>query len=196
MGSELDQAHMMATLGDFATEYLGNSELSEGKRKAYKQVQPFIFALLKKQNELHMEYTDRKVDNLKVEYEEKLQAKEDKIADLKSELRVHRNEQDALGCYNRRENLKICGVEYEAGENTNQIVKDVCKYAGREITDADISTCHRNGLTKENNQLPPGAATKPKKVLDIYVRFTRRDVKTEVFEKEESSNHSTMPCKI
>ena len=70
-----------------------------------------------------------------------------KIADLNSELRTHRNDQDALASYNRRENLKIQGVEYTDGENTNEIVKEICKHAGREITDADISTSHRNGRT-------------------------------------------------
>ena len=41
-------------------------------------------------------------------------------------------------------------MEYKAGENTREIVKDICKHAGREINDADISTSHRNS---------PGAGT-------------------------------------
>ena len=85
---------------------------------------------------------------------------------------MHRNEHDALATYNRRENLKIQGVEYEEGENTNEIVKEICKYAGREITDADISTSHRNGSvnTAPSSNTPPGMSATAKKVPDIYVR--------------------------
>ena len=50
-------------------------------------------------------------------------------------------------------------MEYKAGENTREIVKDICKHAGREISDADISTSHRNGAVKPNKDLSPGAAT-------------------------------------
>ena len=120
---------------------------------------------------------------MKDEYDIKLSQKDAVIADLKKELRVYRNENDALGTYNRRENLKIVGVKYEVGENTNEIVKDICKLAGREIKDEDISTSHRNGST---NSTPvtniPDQTNRALRNPDIIVRFVRRDVKIGVFE--------------
>ena len=76
------------------------------------------------------------------------------------------------------------------------LVKEICKYAGREITDLDISTSHRSGSTKPANELPPGLTTRANRVPDIYVRFTRRDVKTEVFEKRKNlATNSQCPGK-
>ena len=72
----------------------------------------------------------------------------------------------------------------------------ICKYAGREITDADISTSHRNGSVNNTSNAQPGMPTTNKKVPDIYVRFTRRDVKTEVFEKRKNlAINSACPTK-
>ena len=82
-------------------------------------------------------------------------------------------------------------MEYKAGENTREIVKDICKHAGREINDADISTSHRNGAVKPNKDLPPGAATSESRIPDIIVRFTNRDVKTEIYEKRKNLQLNT-----
>ena len=101
---------------------------------------------------------------------------------------------DALACYNRRENLKIQGVPYQQDENTNEMVKEIFKAAGREITDADISTSHRNGIVRTDNT--PGLPSAPNKVPDIYVRFALRDVKTEIFEKRKNlATNSNCPTK-
>ena len=144
----------MGELTKFATDYLVAK--GESKKKSLTEVQPFILSLFKEHTKIMMEYTDSKIGN----YKEELEKRDVVIANLKSELREHRNESDALGCYNRRENLKIQGVEVTPGENTNEIVKEICKYAGREITDLDISTSHRNGSTKPANELPPGLTTR------------------------------------
>ena len=124
-----------------------------------------------------LEQQKNNIDIIKREFNEKLKEKDDTIANLKSELRSHRNEQDALGNYNRRENLRIQGVKYSDGENTNEIVKEICKYAGREITDEDISTSHRNGsVTTASNALSDMSTAASRKTPDIYVSFVRRDV--------------------
>lgn len=172
----IDLECVMNELTKYATDYFVN------KKVTVNVMQPFILALFKQHTKIMMEYTDSKL----IKVDEDLVNNENKIADVKSELRVHRNEQDALASYNRRENLKIQGVEYVEGENTNDIVKEICKHAGREITDADISTSHRNGSTKPNVNLPPGMTTRTNRVPDIYVRFTVRDVKTQVFEKRKN----------
>ena len=190
MHSQQDLDCIMGELSKFATDYLASK--NESKKKSVTEVQPFILALLKQHTKLMLEYTDAKEEK----YKEEIEKRDTKIADLKSELRDHRNEHDALACYNRRENLKIQGVEVSPGENTNEIVKEICKYAGREITDMDISTSHRNGSVKTSNELPPGMTTRANRVPDIYVRFTRRDVKTEVFEKRKNlATNSQCPDK-
>ena len=149
-------------------------------------VPPVLYKLFEEHTRLMVEYTDSRVKEAREEGKRDVKERDEQIAVLKSELRVHRNDQDALACYNRRENLKIQGVEVTDDENTNEIVKEICKLAGREITDADISTSHRNGSTKKSNNTVPGLSTASNKVPDIYVRFTRRDVKTEVFEKRKN----------
>ena len=112
----------------------------------------------------------------------------DEIADLKSELRVCRNEFDALANYNRRENVKIEGVEFVEGEDTNEIVKEIAKIAGIEITDADISTSHRLGSTKDDSAtpLPPGQPAPKKKIPSIIFRASRRDIKIKLFEARKN----------
>ena len=100
------------------------------------------------------------------------------IAELKKELRVCRNEVDALGNYNRRENVRIEGVEFEEGEDTNKIVKEIGKYAGIDITDVDISTSHRLGSNKDDRAPPlPGLTTTQKKIPTIIFRASKRDAK-------------------
>ena len=137
----------------------------------------FVLAILKEHTKLMLEYNETNLKYL----QEHLVEHDETIADLKSELRVQRNDHDALACYNRRKNIKIQGVKYQEGENTNQIVKDMCKLAGREISDSDISTSHRNGNTNTNNEIPPGATTRANNVPDIYVRFVIRNVKTTLY---------------
>ena len=88
------------------------------------------------------------------------------------------------------------GVPFTQDENTNEIVQEICKYAGCEICDSDISTSHRNGSIKPNTDLPPGMTTRANKVPDIYVRFTVRDVKTEIFGKRKNlATNSQCPGK-
>ena len=175
----MDVEFVMNCLKQFSMDYFPKGDT---KKMTLNAVIPFILDILKEHTKLMVELSDIKLNKVT----EELKERDVKIADLKCELRVHRNDQDALASYNRRENLKIQGVAYEDGEDTNEIVKEICKHAGREITDADISTSHRNGSTKPDTNLPPGMSAREFKVPDIYVRFTIRDVKTQVFEKRRN----------
>ena len=174
----------------------GKGNKTEDQVCIFKEVPPFILPLLRELVKNLLEQQKNTIDTLKEEFKDALKEKDNEISDLKSELRIHRNEQDALATYNRRENLKIQGVEFVQGENTNEIVKEICKYAGREITDADISTSHRNGSVNNASNTQPGMSATTKKVPDIYVRFVRRDVKTEIFEKRKNlATNSSCPTK-
>ena len=74
--------------------------------------------------------------------------------------------------YTRRECVEIRGIPVAATpseEQTNNIVKDVGKLLGVDITENDISVRHRMPLSQERKGKPRPPA--------IIVKFTRRDVK-------------------
>ena len=207
-----DLDYVMNTLKSFGEQYFANNNDDknaavirrnvkgnkvEDQTCVFKEVPPFMLALMREMAKNILEQQKNNIDIIKREFNDKLKEKDDTIANLKSELRLHRNEQDALGNYNRRENLRIQGVEYSDGENNNEIVKEICKYAGREITDEDISTSHRNGsVTTASNTLPGMSTAASRKIPDIYVRFVRRDVKTEIFDKRKNlATNTSCPAK-
>ena len=145
-----DVAYIMNNLKKFGDEYFTKADnknvdiaySKQGKKNGrngdktddqscyFNAVPPMLYAILEKHTELMMEYTDTKVNEAREEGREEgkreVKEMEEKMTALKSELRFYRNDQDALACYNRRENIKIQGVEYQEGENTNEIVKDIC----------------------------------------------------------------------
>ena len=190
-----NEANNSATLHGSAVSTRKGSK-TEDQTCVFKEVPPFILALLNELAKNLLEHQRNTINDLKQEYENKLKDRDSTIKDLKSEIRTLRNDHDALGTYNRRENLKIQGVAYNENENTNEIVKEICKYAGREITDADISTSHRNGSVTTAPSSQPGMTSTRREIPVIYVRFTRRDVKTEVFEKRKNlSTNASCPVK-
>ena len=74
--------------------------------------------------------------------------------------------------YTRRECVEIRGIPVAATpseEQTNNIVKDVGKLLGVDITENDISVSHRMPQSQERKGKPRPPA--------IIVKFTRRDVK-------------------
>ena len=93
----------------------------------FKEVPPFMLALIKELVKTMLDQQSSTIKKLKEDFKDELSKRDKKIESLQSEIRTHRNEQDALATYNRRENLKIQGVEYSENENTNEIVKDICK---------------------------------------------------------------------
>lgn len=198
--ASVDLDYIMNVVKNFGTDYFSKSQNDSSSVSVYgttlnlrrgskteesacyfNEIPPFMLAVMREQTKVIMEYirTDKK--EMQEDYDRKLKEKDAQIADLKSEIRSNKNDHDALATYNRRENLKIVGVKYEEGENTNEIVKEICKLAGREIKDADISTSHRNGSTNNRNN-PPGMANTTIRHPDIICRFVQRDVKIGVFE--------------
>ena len=123
-------------------------------------------------------------DFIKKEFEEKLIANqklyEDKLSDSKREINELRAGQrklmfdlDAQAQYNRSENIKIHNIKYTANEDTNNIIKDLGKYAGVPITDADISISHRLMSKEELLKLGPNSKAPP-----LIARFNRRNIAT------------------
>ena len=70
--------------------------------------------------------------------------------------------------YSRRENLRVTGVPFHQGENTNQIMVGIACDLGVTITEADISVSHRSGKRVGDNPRP------------ILCKFVRRDVKNQI----------------
>lgn len=146
------------------------------------------------QAKLLMERQDTQIKELTEKFQLELSAKDDKIAKLENDIRTNANQQDALGQYVRRDNLKIEGVKWTDGEDTNTIVKEIAAEVGVEIKDEDISTSHRIGTNKEqeeNTSETVGVPTAPKKPPSIIVRFNRRDIKVKFFEARKTLQTST-----
>ena len=125
MGS-LDLDYIMNTLKSYGEEYFTKGNNSDKNSAAlhgtavstrkgsktedqicvFNEVPPFILALMRELAKNLLEQQKNTIDDLKENYDTKLKDRDDTIAVLKSELRTHRNEQDALASYNRGENLK------------------------------------------------------------------------------------------
>ena len=168
----------------------------------FNETPPFILALLGSLTKILLEQNKAVIGQVKQEKDKEIAELKSEfkaeIAELKSEIRVCRNEADDLGNYNRRENVKIEGVEFEEGEDTNEIVKEIGKFAGIVITDADISTSHRLGSTKDDSTpLPPGQPKPKKKIPSIIFRASRRDIKNKFFEARKNlATNSQCPINI
>ena len=70
--------------------------------------------------------------------------------------------------YSRRENLRVTGVPFHQGEDTNRIMIAIACDLGVTITEADISVSHRSGKRIGDNPRP------------ILCKFVRRDVKNQL----------------
>ena len=78
--------------------------------------------------------------------------------------------------YNRRENIKIHGIEYRNEESVVEITKDIGKCAGIKIEDSDISCGHRL-MSKTELEKRAASSNKSDKIPQLIVRFNRRDLK-------------------
>ncbi|XP_071050802.1 uncharacterized protein [Onthophagus taurus] len=91
------------------------------------------------------------------------------VIGLKTQLVVANRKIDELEQYTRKDNLRVYGIKELKGENTNELIMNVCREKmGINIQSSDISTSHR--LRAPENGIKP-----------IIVRFTRRDVKKQIF---------------
>ena len=167
---------------------------------APKVIPPYLLACFNALASNLMEREDNKRqdlrDELKAELIDEFQAKldekdaiitlmETKITALTKKVRENYFEQDAQAQYIRSENIKIQSIEYQTGEDTNKIVKDVFKYCGVPITDNDISTSHRL-MSKEKMDAQITPANRDTKIPAIIVRVNRRDLKTKLLEYKKT----------
>lgn len=91
---------------------------------------------------------------------EAMAGKDQEIRELREELEDTKVKLNELEQYSRRLCLNVSGVPERPNENTNQLVTDLAKMAGVDVTPGDIDTSHRVGA--------PGQG----KVRGIIVRFT------------------------
>ena len=157
-----------------------------------KEIPPYITAMFKIVITNIMEREDNARQQLK-EYFEAEMAKKDiyfkaelakkdtVISQINKKARGNTFNLDALNQYTRSENIKIHGIEYQKGEDTNQILKDVGKYCGVDIKDSDISVTHRL-MSKEEMEKQINPSNRDTKVPVMIARVNRRDIKTKLLE--------------
>ena len=159
-----------------------HSEIIEGKTRKQSSVTkdiqlktngvPKVFMVIIK--ELAKNLMERQ-DNLVNDLEIKLKDKDKRIDDLEKELLETQYAIDANSQYNRRDNIKICGIEVKDNENTNEIVKKVAEFIGEPIELSDISVSHRLPARKTEN-----ATEAAIKHPAIICKLTRRDTRNRV----------------
>lgn len=101
---------------------------------------------------------------------------------LVNEINVQKNALNEHNQYIRRECLEFSGVPERQGENTNQIVMDICEEIGIKIVEEDISVSHRLP-TKRTEQ-----TDRPKKII---ARFVRRDVRDAIYKSRKLLKNKT-----
>ena len=100
----------------------------------------------------------------------------------KAQIQSQRCELERLEQYTRRDNVRIFGMEEVEGENTSQVVVQLAKEIGVDMTEADLSTCHRLGVPGTGN---PGSRRARGKPRPIIARFCRRDVKASLMRNKK-----------
>ena len=173
-----------------------------------KEVPPYILACLNTLAKNLMEREDNKrqelKDELRAEFCAKLIEKDEKIAEqaatiteLRKTARENYFKMDALAQYTRSENIKIHGIQYEKGEDTNKIVKDVFKHCGVDITEKDISVSHRLMSKEEMDKITPATRDQTQRIPVIIARLNRRDLKTKLIEsKKNITTNSECPANL
>ena len=173
-----------------------------------KEVPPYILACLNTLAKNLMEREDNKrqelKDELRAEFCAKLTEKDEKIAEqaatiteLRKTARENYFKMDALAQYTRSENIKIHGIQYEKGEDTNKIVKDVFKHCGVDITEKDISVSHRLMSKEEMDKITPTTRDQTQRIPVIIARLNRRDLKTKLIEsKKNITTNSECPANL
>lgn len=117
---------------------------------------------------------DSNINNL---IENKLKSYEDKITRLEQELASVKSQMndsvDKLEQYSRLNNLRIFGIEEKPGENTDQVIVNICKdKLGVDISLKDIDCSHR--LPAKEPQHKP-----------IIVKFISRNIKTLIYNNKK-----------
>lgn len=108
---------------------------------------------------------EEKIEKLSSDCRE-LKESRDRLHDsYKKHIKKLHLEEDRLTQYTMRDSVKIFGVPYKAGENTNDLVRRIGNSLGVWITEPDISVSHRTGKIHGNTPRP------------IVAKFTRRATK-------------------
>lgn len=122
----------------------------------------------------------RVTDMVLKELEKSISFNIDAVEDLKKKLEVKEQEQkrmredlnakcDELEQYSRRNNVRIFGVPESSNENCDELVLNVCKAVGADITVRDIDRCHRVGPKS------------PGKTRPIIVKLTSYRYRQQIF---------------
>ena len=146
-------------------------------------VPPYLLCGLRVMVENLLERQDNNSNEMKEEYEKELENKQkvideqlQTIENLEGKILENYFKIDDQAQYNRRENLKIHGIEYQNNENIVEIIKDIGKFSGVKIEDGDISCGHRL-MSKVELDKRAASSVKSSKIPQLIVRFSRRDIK-------------------
>ena len=133
--------------------------------------------------------TDSKDENMddNDETREQIHAEVQKLKDARKE--DHQNfvkenrkthlEGEQRDQYSMRDTIRVTGVPYKIGEDTNDLIRRIAFSIGVTVNKDDISVSHRTGKRRGNN---PRA---------IVCRFTRRDVKHQILRNKRNAKHIT-----
>ena len=102
--------------------------------------------------------------------------REEKASFLK-EIRKNHLEREHQSQYTMRDTIRVTGVPYKNGENTNDLVRRIAHSIGVFIKNEDISVSHRTGKRIAGRSRA------------IICRFTRRDTKYEIMQNRKLARH-------
>ena len=167
---------------DFSNDFVP-SEIIESKNKKASTVPKdiqlksnvvpkFIMVIIKELARNLMERQDNKIEELENKYIARIEK-------LEKDLRETENLLDSQSQYDRRDNIKICGIEQKDGENTNEIIKKVAEFIGEPIEASDISISHRIPPRKTDNvneNISKSAVKHPAIICKFVKRETRNRV--------------------
>ena len=152
----------------------------------------FILVVNAKYNELLEMMKSSKDERKALKDENKILQDENKILkatirSIESSLESVTRANNDLEQYTRRECVEIRGIPVAANpseEQTNNIVKDVGKLLGVDITENDISVSHQMPQSKKHKGKPGPPAT--------IVKFTRHNVKDNFYRARKQLKDLTM----
>ena len=104
--------------------------------------------------------------------------KEDRESFVQQSRRSHL-EREQQSQYTMRETIRVTGVPFKQGENTNELICRIACSLGVQITNADISVSHRTGRRY---------AGRPRAII---CKFTRRDTKYAILKNKKLARNIT-----
>ena len=98
---------------------------------------------------------------------------------MKKHVRLWHLESDQSVQYSMRDSVRVTGVPFKQGENTNQLMCRIACSIGVNISETDISVSHRSGRRG-------GSTPRP-----IIVKFARRDTKHQILNNKKFTRDIT-----